>query len=350
MAYTYQESAALARQQMGPCKACPVCDGRACKGKMPGPGAKGSGMVALENVDAWTDLHVVMNTFHEIFAADTHTTLLKSARTPLELALPVMIAPVGDVERHYGTKLSMQEYNSLVLEAAAASGTLAWTGDGLNPEIMSSSCTRIHELGGRGIPTIKPWSGAVLDKKIACALASGAPAIAMDVDAAGLPFLRGQEPPAGAKSFDELAAITRQIHEAGLPFIIKGVMHAPSAARLAALGVDGIVVSNHGGRVLDGVPATAAVLEACVRAFKAERPDATVLVDGGIRSGLDVFKARALGADATLIARPMVVAAYGAGVEGVKGYLAQLQSELADTMELCGAATLADITPEMLAR
>ena len=73
-----------------------------------------------------------------------------------------------------------------------------------------------------------------------------------------------------------------------------------------------------------------------------------ILVDGGIRSGVDVFKALAMGADAVVIARPFVNAVYGGAEEGVKLYAEKLGAELADTMSMCGAATLADITPDMV--
>ena len=77
--------------------------------------------------------------------------------------------------------------------------------------------------------------------------------------------------------------------------------------------------------------------------------DVSILVDGGIRSGLDVFRALALGAQAVLMARPFVVAIYGGGKQGAKDYLAQLADELRDTMEMCGAATIRDIDEDMLA-
>ena len=167
----------------------------------------------------------------------------------------------------------------------------------------------------------------------------------MDIDAAGLPFLRGQQPPAGAKSAAQIAEVATRCHEAGVPFVLKGVMTAQAALRAADAGVDAIVVSNHGGRVLDGTPATAAVLPEVVDAV-GERIE--VLVDGGIRSGLDVFRALALGARACLVCRPFVVAAFGGGEEGVRSYLRELHSGLEDAMEMCGAATVSDVTRDML--
>ena len=110
-------------------------------------------------------------------------------------------------------------------------------------------------------------------------------------------------------------------------------------------GASGIVVSNHGGRVLDQCPATAEVLPAIVDAVGGKM---TILVDGGIRTGMDVFKALALGADAVLIGRPFVNMVYGGGAEGVQVYVDKLKAELADTMAMCGAHKLSDIKRSML--
>ena len=90
-------------------------------------------------------------------------------------------------------------------------------------------------------------------------------------------------------------------------------MTPQGAEKAVSAGADAIVVSNHGGRVLDGVPATAEVLPQIVDAVGG---DITILVDGGIRTGLDVFRALALGADAVMVCRPFVVATYAAGKQG----------------------------------
>ncbi len=337
----YSELAAAARGNIGPyCKACPVCDGRGCRNTVPGPGAKGTGTVAIRNYAAWQDVLVNMDTLHAPFEADTACTVLGR-----ELSLPVMIGPVGDVQRHYGKKYDTVGYNECVLRAAEREGTLAWTGDGLDARIMADSCDLISKLDGAGVVTVKPWDANTLDAKLAQALAARPAAVAMDIDAAGLPFLKGQNPPAGAKDEGQVAEVVAACHEEGIPFVLKGVMTPAAAERAARAGADGIVVSNHGGRVLDGVPATALVLPGIADAVG---DDLEVLVDGGVRSGLDVFRALALGAKACLVCRPFVVAAFGDGADGVSALLCQLKGELADAMEMCGAATVADIDASML--
>ena len=339
----YAELAAAARGNIGPyCRACPVCDGRGCRGTIPGPGSKGSGTVAIRNREAWGRVCVNMDTLHDYFEADTSVDVLGR-----RLALPVMIGPVGDVQRHYGEKYDTEGYNDCILRAAESAGTLAWTGDGLNPDIMTRSCEVISGLGGAGVVTVKPWDQTTLEHKLGQALAARPAAVAMDIDAAGLPFLKGQNPPAGAKSKRQVSEVVEMCHETGIPFVLKGVMTARAAECAVAAGVDAIVVSNHGGRVLDGVPATAEVLPTIAHAVG---DDIQVLVDGGVRTGLDVFRALALGANAVLMCRPFVVAAFGGGEQGVADYLAQLGAELADTMEMCGAATCASITSDMLWR
>ena len=136
------------------------------------------------------------------------------------------------------------------------------------------------------------------------------------------------------------------VKAAGVPFIVKGIMTVKGALKAKEAGAAAIVVSNHGGRVLDQCPATAEVLEEIAKAVDGSMK---IFVDGGIRSGTDVFKALALGADAVIIARPFVTAVYGGGREGVEAYIQKIGSELADTMvrigELAKRETVAILTP-----
>lgn len=221
-------------------------------------------------------------------------------------------------------------------------GICAFTGDGKDPNIMINATRIIKENNGYGIPTVKPWSLETYLEKLDLALNSNAFAVAMDVDAAGLPFLKGCQPPAGRMNTEQLKAI---ISNTPVPFIVKGVMSVKGALKAKEAGASAIVVSNHGGRVQDQTPATAEVLEEIVKAVDGSMK---IFVDGGLRNGVDIFKALALGADAVIVARPFVNAIYGAKEEGIQVLVDKLGSELVDTMEMCGAKSLKDITRDMV--
>ena len=334
---TYNEVLTAARGQMGPCKACPVCDGRACRNTVPGPGAKGVGDVAIRNYSAWQNVRVNMDTICESGEPDTTLEMFGHS-----YRIPVFAGPVGAMQLHYGTKYTDLEYNDILVPACHDAGILAFTGDGTNPAVMEGAADALKANGGCGVPTVKPWNLETVRQKMDLVKAADPCAIAMDIDAAGLPFLKGMTPPAGSKTVDQLKDIAAM---AGKPFILKGIMTVKGAEKALEAGAAGIIVSNHGGRVLDQCPATAEVLPAIVDAVGGKMK---VFVDGGIRSGMDVFKALALGADAVLIARPFVTAVYGGAQEGVQAYVDKLQAELADTMAMCGAHSLADIDRSML--
>jgi len=133
--------------------------------------------------------------------------------------------------------------------------------------------------------------------------------------------------------------------ESPLPLLLKGVTHADDAREALARGVTGFVVSNHGGRALDTLPATAELLPPLRAALG---PDVPLLVDGGIRRGTDVLKAMALGANAVLLGRPYVHALAASGALGVAHALRLLRDELEIAMALSGCKTLADAGPALL--
>lgn len=145
----------------------------------------------------------------------------------------------------------------------------------------------------------------------------------------------------GWADIEWLAANTR------LPLLLKGILHPDDARRALDAGAAGIVVSNHGGRTLDTVPATIDVLPGIVGAVAGHAP---VLLDGGIRRGTDVVKALALGASAVLVGRPVVHALTAAGAPGVAHVLHMLRAELEAAMALTGCRRLADLTPALLWR
>lgn len=330
----YAECLELARGKMGNyCKACPECNGRACKNQMPGPGAKGIGDTAIRNYDKWKEIRVQMDTLVEKRSIDTSLSLFGK-----NFQYPFFAGPVGAVNMHYGDSLNDVSYNDILVSSCAEFGIAAFTGDGMDSNVMVAATEVIKKAGGLGIPTVKPWNVEMIREKMALVKDAGAFAAAMDIDAAGLPFLKNFNPPAGSKSVEELREIVKA---AGVPFIVKGIMTVKGALKAKEAGAAAIVVSNHGGRVLDQCPATAEVLEEIAKAVDGSMK---IFVDGGIRSGTDVFKALALGADAVIIARPFVTAVYGGGREGVEAYIQKIGSELADTMAMCGVSSLAEIT------
>ena len=337
---TYQEILENARKDIGKyCKACPVCNGRACGNQIPGPGAKGAGDTAVRNYNKWQEIRVNMDTFCENKPIDTTLELFGQ-----KFAYPFFAGPVGAVNLHYSDKYDDISYNKTLVSTCADAGIAAFTGDGTNPMVMEAATNAIKECSGMGVPTIKPWNIDTIKEKLSLAKEAGAFAVAMDIDAAGLPFLKNMTPPAGSKTVEEMAEIVRM---AGVPFIVKGIMTVKGALKAKEAGASAIVVSNHGGRVLDQCPATAEVLEEIVDAVDGSMK---VFVDGGIRSGTDVFKALALGADGVLICRPFVVSVYGGGEEGVKAYIEKIGNELRDTMQMCGAHSLDEITKDMVRR
>ena len=138
---------------------------------------------------------------------------------------------------------------------------------------------------------------------------------------------------------DWLRGVTR------LPLILKGVLRPDDAVRAVAAGVDGLVVSNHGGRRLDGMPAT---IDALPKVVAAVNGKAEIYLDGGIRRGTDVLKALALGAKAVLIGRPYAWALAARGEEGVAHVLELLRAELVNAMSTCGCENVSEIKSDLL--
>lgn len=320
-----------ARPHMGPyCHACPVCNGKACQNAIPGPGAKGSGTMAIRNYEAWLDYDLVMDTINEVQVPDTRFDLFGKS-----LSAPILIGPIGAVASHYSDLYDERSYNQAMVTQAKANGIIAMTGDGLSDTIMKDAAEVIGQQDGYGIPTIKPWDQAKVKEKLDLIAHANPVAWAMDVDASGLPFLKT----ATSKSVSDLKEL---VAYANRPFIVKGVLSAKGAQKALEAGASVILISNHGGRVLDHTRPTAHVIEE-VKAVVQDK--ALILVDGGIRDGQTIFKALALGADGVVIARPFVTALYGGGLDVYTQYLIE---GLQDTMKLCGAKDLATIDRSMI--
>lgn len=334
---TYKELLAAAKAKMTHCMACSVCNGAVCRNNMPGPGCKAPGNVAQRNYEKWGDILLNMDTIAENREPSTQFSFMGR-----EFTMPVFVAPIGGIPMHYGEAVSDKAYNEAAVQACRDFGIAAFVGDNGKYEIFKDMMSCVGGIGGSIVPTIKPWNKEAVYDRMDDAKREGVFAISMDIDGAGLAFLKQINPNAGSKTVAEI----REFRDyAGVPFILKGIMTAKGALKAVEAGADAIVVSNHGGRVQAGLPSTAEVLPEIVDAVRGSR--CAVLVDGGIRSGVDVFRALAVGADGVLIGRPIVPAVFGGGAEGVGIYLAEIQRELKDTMIMCGAASLAEIQRDM---
>lgn len=327
-----------ARELMeGYCKVCPICNGRACAGEVPGMGGLGTGSSFMNNVAALAGRTFNMRLIHGAEEPDTAVSVLG-----LDLSMPVLAAPIGGVSFNMGGKIAEEQYCESVLGGCVDKGTVGCSGDGVPPFIHESGLNAITALGGAGIPFIKPWEDKELYEKLDKAVAAGAKVVGMDIDAAGLVTLRLMGRPVGPKTPAKLREI---IARTPAKFVLKGVMTADDAKRAVDAGAAGIVVSNHGGRVLDHTPGTADALPAIAKAVKGQ---VAILVDGGVRTGGDVLKMLALGADAAMIGRPVAIAALGGLREGVGKYLDQVRGELVQAMILTGTQSAAAVGEDIL--
>lgn len=319
------------------CSNCKVCNGKVCKNKIPGPGAKGIGDVAIRNYEKWKSIRVNLDTISNVKNVSTKVEFFDR-----EFAMPLFAGPVGAVKLHYGEKYDDKQYNDILVRECTKVNIAAFTGDGTDEGVMIAACSAIKNNKGMGVPTVKPWDMETIKKKFKLVEGSNSFAVAMDIDASGLPFLKNLNPPAGPKTVEELSKISRYLD---IPFIIKGIMTKRGAYKAVEAGAKAIVISNHGGRVLDGCLSTAEVLPEISQEVKGST---IVLVDGGIRDGVDMFKALALGADGVLLARPFVNAIYADEQKGVKNLVDKLKGELEDTMLMCGASQISEIVRNMV--
>lgn len=334
----YKELLKSARENLnGSCRVCPVCNGKACAGEVPGMGGKGTGDAFLANVEALDSYKLNMRVIHDAKDPDTSVELFGK-----KMDVPVFAAPVSGTTLNMGGKFTEEEYISWVIGGCLDSGVYPMVGDTAVDSFLITNLEQLKKFNGEGIAIIKPWENSNVIKKIKLAEEAGAFAVGMDIDAAGLITLALHGKPVGPKTVEDIKEI---VNSTKLPFILKGVMTADEAELAVKAGVDAIVVSNHGGRVLDQTPGVADVLPEIAQAVKGK---VTILADGGVRNGVDVLKMIALGADAVLIGRPFVTASFGAGREGVKLYVDTLKSELKSAMVLTGCKTVKDVTDRII--
>lgn len=322
-------------------------------------GGAGDEISLRANRSAWDALQLLPRVLRDLSALDTRITLLGRQHR-----WPAMLAPVAY------QRLAHEDGE---LATAAAAGAQA-TG-----MVLSSQSSRALEavsqaMGGDAALWFQLyWQGS---REASLALvqraeAAGYEALVLTVDAP-LSGVRDRERrtgfalppgvaavnlvPAPASDWRDLLARAPTWAElewlcahTRLPVLVKGVLHPDDARQALRSGARGLIVSNHGGRVLDTVPATAALLPRLRDALASQaQSDACVLVDGGIRRGTDVLKALALGADAVLLGRPQVFALAAHGPHGVARCLALLHDEFIAAMALCGVRAVDELGPELL--
>jgi 4-hydroxymandelate oxidase len=328
---------AKALEQLGPyCRVCRECNGKTCAGEMPGLGGTGSGSSFMNNIRALAEYKLNLRTLHEADSPDTGYTF-----GGMPLTAPVMAAPITAIGMQTAGQLNDEAWADTVVLGSKLAGTLAWTGDGPDPVHFQAGMDALKKHGVRGVPVIKPRENNIILAYIKRAEEAGAVAVGIDVDAAGIINMKRKGQPVGPKNEEQLLAIRESTT---LPLFLKGIMTADEAELAVRVGAAGIVVSNHGGRVLDYTPGTAEVLPEIVSQVGGR---ILVLADGGIRSGTDILKMLALGANAVLVGRPLLIGAAG-GPEGVALILRKMTEELKAAMVLTGCPSLAGITKKIL--
>jgi 4-hydroxymandelate oxidase len=323
----------------GSCRVCPVCNGKACSGEVPGMGGKGTGEAFTVNVEALKKHKLNMRVLHNATNPDTSIELFGK-----KMRIPVFAAPVAGTTLNMGGKFTEQEYISWVIDGCLKAGIYPMVGDSALDSFLITNLDELQKAEGNGVAVIKPWKNSEVINKIRMAEEAGVYAVGMDIDAAGLITLALHGKPVGPKSVKDIKEI---VQSTKLPFILKGIMTPDEAELAAEAGVAAIVVSNHGGRVLDQTPGVADVLPEIAAKVKGK---IKILADGGVRNGVDVLKMLALGADAVLIGRPFVTASFGGQSEGVQTYINSIADDLKSAMILTGCNSVKEISSRILAK
>jgi L-lactate dehydrogenase (cytochrome) len=334
-------------------------------------GSAGSGSSARANRAAFERWRIVPRLLRDVSVRDLSTTVLGTA-----MPAPVLLAPIG-------VQTIVHPDGELASARAAASEGLVF----IHSTAAAHPIEQVAEASGAGPRWYQlywPRDRAVATSLIGRAEAAGYAALVVtldtfvmgwrptDLDTAYLPFLQSvgianylSDPAFNAALAEDAGPFDKVIHWAGmfgdptltwddlawlreqttLPVVLKGVLHPDDARAALDAGVDGLVVSNHGGRQVDGAIAALDALPAVVDAVGGRM---AVLVDSGVRTGADVVKAIALGADAVLYGRPYVYGLGLGGQAGVEHVLRCLLGELDVTMALAGRRTLAELSGDVL--
>ena len=322
-------------------------------------GAAGAGATAQSNLAAFENCRVTPRALGDVAGGSTALSLLgRPLPHPILIApfaYQTLLDPAGEMATAQGAQaqeatMILSAQSATPMEDVRAAGDscrwfqLYWLG---RRQTMQALIERAQNAGFDALVlTVDAPVQGVRDAEIAAGfrLPDGVGAINL----AGLaPPDMPPLPEGGSVLFDQLAQVSMGwddvawlVRETHLPVIVKGILHPDDARRALDAGAQGVVVSNHGGRVFDRAPASLSALPKVAAAVGTQIP---VLMDGGIRRGIDVFIARALGAQAVLVGHPIVAGLGVAGAVGVSHVLRLLRDELEVAMMLTGCKTLADI-------
>lgn len=344
----YAEYQMNARKILNPsCKVCKICNGVACAGRFTNSlefGGKGNNGGFIAAVKGLADIRIELDPIHEDYMPDTSCSFFGH-----NFDLPVFASPIAKILTDYTFDSPFfnnnGKYADALIKGCYEAGGMAWLGDNKEPGYFPGQIAPIKEVGGCAVPTIKPWADREqFWKRVEWCKEVGAMAIATDLDAIGLGYQYSGPKNEGvcSRTVEELKEIVQRIE---VPVVIKGIMSVKAAVKCKEAGAYGILISNHGGNVVENSMAPCDVI-ADIR--KAVGPEMKVFADGGVRSGEDVFKMLALGADAVGIGRPYVVAVYGGAQDGANIYTQKIYYELQNIMRLTDCRTLADITADKL--
>lgn len=307
----------------------------------------GKGIAVAANETAWETIQLLPRLFRLGRTEPSPGTTVLG--TPL--TLPVMTAPNGRATHFH------PQGEAELLRGVASAGTIAVLGSSVAPWLADLRIA--SPAGERWSQLYFSSDRAVLENNIAAATQAGCTALVLTVDLLPSPLTTSPPPPPAAP-WQRAASTSRQppdfvaataddlawlCSNSPLPVIVKGVLASSDARICADCGAAAVIVSNHGGNQLDTAVPTAIALPEIVTSV-GERID--VYVDGGIRTGEDVFKAIALGAKATLVGRPASVALAAGGAEVLTAYLNALSADFKRVMALCGASCVADINRAMV--
>jgi isopentenyl diphosphate isomerase/L-lactate dehydrogenase-like FMN-dependent dehydrogenase len=330
----------------GICGVYRTCDGadtRLCQGHGYGSpigiGGVGSGASFANNIKALEAIRLVSGLIGENVQPDTCFDFFGR-----KLSMPIMAASVSGVTSFGGDGVITEpDFCRAIVAGCKEAQTIGWRGDSFNYSLENPwGVNAIAEAGGWGVQIVKPRDRETIKAFFKKAEAAHCAAVGIDIDGYGSVAMARNKQPVFRKKIAELAEL---VSSTSLPVIVKGIMTVADAKDAVRAGAAAIVVSNHGGRVLDHTPGAAEVLPMIVDAVGVQT---MVLADGGIRNGYDVLKMLALGAKGVLVGRDTVRAAVGGGAEGVCIQMKYFKDDLAKAMKMTGCETLSRISSSII--